>query len=99
LIIIPHYFLLKIYGPIKHTQNKIVKIDNNEVSFIATTSFGIGVSDNYGLTGCSINTPVVFSDKSINYEGLVKMVKNIIVSVVSLINLEVDYVDIKINVF
>jgi hypothetical protein len=66
----------KIYGPIKHTQNKIVKIDNNEVSFIATTSFGIGVSDNYGLTGCSINTPVVFSDKSVNYEGLVKMVKN-----------------------
>jgi len=66
----------KIYEPIKHTQNKIVKIENNEVSFIATTYFGIGVSDDDGLTGCSINTPVVFSDKSVNYEGLVKMVKN-----------------------
>jgi hypothetical protein len=66
----------KIYEPIKHFQNKIVKIDNNEVSFIATTYFGIGVSDNDGLTGCSIKTPVVFSDKSANYEGLVKMVKN-----------------------
>ena len=66
----------KIYEPIKHTQNKIVKIDNNEVSFIATRYFGIGVSDDDGLTGCSINTPVVFSDKSLNYEGLVKMVKN-----------------------
>lgn len=66
----------KIYEPIKHTQNKIVKIDNSEVSFIATSYFGIGVSDDDGLTGCSINTPVVFSDKSVNYEGLVKMVKN-----------------------
>lgn len=66
----------KVYEPIKHLQNKIVKIDNNEVSFIATTYFGIGVSDNDGLTGCSINTPVVFSDKSAKYEGLVKMVKN-----------------------
>lgn len=66
----------KIYEPIKNIQNKIVKIDNNEVSFIATSYFGIGVSDDDGLTGCSINTPVVFSDKSVNYEGLVKMVKN-----------------------
>lgn len=66
----------KIYEPIKHTQNKIIKIDNSEVSFIATRYFGIGVSDDDGLTGCSINTPVVFSDKSENYEGLVKMVKN-----------------------
>jgi hypothetical protein len=66
----------KIYEPIKHTQNKIIKIDNNEVSFIATTYFGIGVSDDNGLTGCSINTPVVFSEKSVNYEGLIKMVKN-----------------------
>ncbi len=66
----------KLYEPIKHTQNKIVKIDNNEVSFIATTYFGIGVSDNDGLTGCSINTPVVFSDNKAKYEGLVKMIKN-----------------------
>lgn len=66
----------KIYEQIKDTQNKIVNIDNNEVSFIATSYFGIGVSDDDGLTGCSINTPVVFSDKSANYEGLVKMVKN-----------------------
>lgn len=66
----------KIYEPIKKTQNKIMKIDNYEVSFIATSYFGIGVSDDDGLTGCSINTPVVFSDRSVNYEGLVKMVKN-----------------------
>lgn len=66
----------KIYEPNKNTQNKLVKIGNNNVSFIATSYFGIGVSDDDGLTGCSINTPVVFSDKSVNYEGLVKMVKN-----------------------
>ena len=66
----------KLYELIKHIQNKIVKIDNNEISFIATTYFGIGVSDDDGLTGCSINTPIVFSDKNDKYEGLVKMVKN-----------------------
>lgn len=66
----------KIYEPIKHTHNKILKIDNNQVSFIATSYFGIGVLDDDGLTGCSINTPIVFSDKSVNYEGLVKMIKN-----------------------
>lgn len=66
----------ELYEPIKHTQNKIVKIDDNEISFIATSYFGIGVSDNDGLTGCSINTPVVFSDQKSKYEGLVKMVKN-----------------------
>jgi hypothetical protein len=66
----------KIYVPIKNTQNKIVKIDNKEVSFIATSHFGVGVSDDDGLTGCSIKTPVVFSDKSTNYEGLIKMVRN-----------------------
>lgn len=65
-----------IYELIKHTQNKIVKIDNNEISFVTTSYFGIGVSDDDGLTGCSIKTPVVFSDKSANYEGLLKMVKN-----------------------
>ena len=36
----------------------------------------MGVSDEDGLTGCEIHTPVVFLDKSANYEGLVKMVKN-----------------------
>ncbi len=66
----------KIYEPIKHPQNKTVKIYDNEVSFIATSYFGIGVSDDDGLTGCPINTPVVFSDKTTKYEGLVKMVKN-----------------------
>lgn len=66
----------KIYEPVKHTQNKIVQINNNEVSFIVTSYFGIGASDDNGLTGCSAYTPVVFSDRSVNYEGLVKMVKN-----------------------
>jgi hypothetical protein len=66
----------KLYEPIKHTQNKIVILDTNVVSFITTNYFGIGVSNDDGLTGCSINTPVIFSDKSANYEGLVKMVKN-----------------------
>lgn len=65
-----------LYEPIKHIQNKIVKIENNKVSFIATTNFGIGVSDSDGLTGCPIHTPVIFSDDNAKYEGLVKMVKN-----------------------
>jgi hypothetical protein len=66
----------KIYKPVEHSQNKIVKLDNYEVSFVTTNYFGIGVSDDDGLTGCMINTPVVFTDNSVNYEGLVKMVKN-----------------------
>jgi hypothetical protein len=66
----------KLYEPIKHTQNKTVKIDNNTVAFTATSSFGIGVSDEDGLTGCVINTPVVFTDKNAKYKGLVRMVKN-----------------------
>lgn len=66
----------KLYELGKHNQNKIVKIGNNEISFILTTYFGIGVADEDGLTGCSINTPVIFSDKTAKYEGLVKMVKN-----------------------
>lgn len=66
----------KIYQPIKHIQNKNVEIDNNEVSFIVTTDFGIGVSDEDGLTFCSVYRPVIFSDRLANYEGLLKMVKN-----------------------
>ena len=73
----------KLYEPIESSQNKIVKIDNNNVSFIATTYFGIGVADDGGLTGCSINTPVVFFDENAKYEGLIKMVKNE--------NYEIDY--------
>ena len=66
----------KLFEPIKHIQNKILKMDSNEVSFIATNYFGIGVGDEDGLTFCSANTPVAFSDKNAKYEGLVKMVKN-----------------------
>lgn len=66
----------KIYELIKHTQNKITKIDDKEVSCIATSYFGIGVMDDDGLTFCSTRTPMIFMDKSISYEGLVKMVKN-----------------------
>jgi hypothetical protein len=66
----------KLYEPIETTQNKKITFDDNEVWFIASSYFGIGVSDNDGLTGCSINTPVVFSDQKSKYEGLVKMVKN-----------------------
>ena len=66
----------KLFEPIKNAENKILKIDKNEVSFIATTYFGIGVSDDKGLTFCSMNTPVVFADKNAKYEGIVKMVKN-----------------------
>jgi hypothetical protein len=66
----------KLYAPIKHIQNKIVTIDNNQISLIATHNFGIGVSDDSGLTYCSVKTPAIFSDKIANYEGLVKMIRN-----------------------
>lgn len=66
----------KVYGLTKDAQIKILKTDNNEVSFTPTAYFGIGVSDDDGLTGCPVNTPILFSDKSAKYEGLVKMVKN-----------------------
>lgn len=66
----------KIYEQKENTQNKIIKIDENEVSVITTSYFGVGTSDDDGLTGCSINTPIVFFDKSANYKGLVRMVKN-----------------------
>ena len=66
----------KVYGPTKDAPAKTVKTGNNEVSFTPTAYFGIGVSDDDGLTDCSVNTPILFSDKSAKYEGLVKMVKN-----------------------
>ena len=66
----------KVYEPIKHIQNKKIEIDNNNIEFIATRHFGIGVSDDDGLTGCSIFTPVLFSDKNANFEGFVRMIKN-----------------------
>lgn len=67
---------LKLYEPVKNANNKVLKFNNLEVSFIGTRNFGIGVSDADGLTFCSIKTPVLFYDQSNNYEGLVKMVKN-----------------------
>ena len=66
----------KIYELINHTQNRTTEIDHNEISFTATKYFGVGVSNDDGLTFCSVNTPVVFSDKNTEYEGLIKMVKN-----------------------
>ena len=66
----------KVYAPIKDSPVKTLKTGNNEVSFKPTAYFGIGVSDDDGLTDCSVNTPILFSDKSTKYEGLVKMAKN-----------------------
>ena len=66
----------KLYEAAKDSPNKAFKIDNNEVSFTPTTYFGIGVSDADGLTGCSINSPVIFQDKTAKYEGLIKMIRN-----------------------
>ncbi|WP_407482825.1 hypothetical protein [Elizabethkingia meningoseptica] len=66
----------KLYEAAKDSSNKAFKIDNNEVSFTPTTYFGTGVSDADGLTGCSVNSPVIFRDKAAQYEGLVKIISN-----------------------
>lgn len=66
----------KVYGFTKDEQSKAVNIEGNEISFTPTQYYGIGVSDDNGLTGCQIRSPVIFSDKNANYKGLVNMVKN-----------------------
>ena len=66
----------KVYALIEQHQNKTLLIDNNEISFVATNYFGVGVSDSVGLTECRIYTPVIFSDKNEKYEGIVKMIFN-----------------------
>ncbi|MEO5910236.1 MAG: hypothetical protein ABIP95_05070 [Pelobium sp.] len=66
----------KVYGFTKDEQNKTVNIEGNEISFTPTQYYGIGVSDDNGLTGCQSQNPVIFSDGNAKYKGLVKMIKN-----------------------
>ncbi len=65
-----------IYSLIQNEQYKKAQINNFEVSIQPTNYIGIGVSNEEGLTSCTINTPIIFKDKANNYEGLVQMLKN-----------------------
>lgn len=64
-----------LYEPIKHIQNRFVKINDNVISFIKTRNFGVEELNKDGVSVCEVNTPVIFSDKNANYEGLLKMVE------------------------
>lgn len=66
----------KVYQFLETEQNKKLKIDTNEISFFTTAYYGIGISDDDGLTFCSSNNPVIFKAKNENFEGLVKMIRN-----------------------
>lgn len=66
----------KVYELTHDEQNKAFKIDDKEVSFTPTRYYGIGVADDNGLTSCQTQSPVIFSDNSAHYEGLVKMIKS-----------------------
>jgi hypothetical protein len=65
-----------VYELIEHEQNTSFEIDNHKIQLIATRHFGIGVSDENGLTFCSINTPMVLVDEKEGYYGIVLMKQN-----------------------
>lgn len=65
-----------IYYSIKGAHSDF-KIGNNRYTFNSTKYFGKDAwEEGFGLTGCEIRTPVIFSDRKSHYEGLIKMVKN-----------------------
>lgn len=64
------------YYSIKDAQYNF-KLGNNRYTFNSTKHFGKDAwEEGFGLTGCEIHTPVIFSDQKSNYKGLIKMVKN-----------------------
>lgn len=66
----------KVYQLVQGEQGMSKNIDGNGVTLTATKNFGMDVFDEEGLTGCSIQTPAVFSDEKTGFIGLVKMKKN-----------------------
>lgn len=66
----------KVFELIKSTQNKNVTFGQRQLSITTTSNFGIGVSNEVGLTGCSVFTPAVINDPASQYEGLVRMIRN-----------------------
>ena len=61
-----------IFEPVKSMQNK----KYNDIELITTSYFGIGVSNEDGLTSCSENTPAILVDKKSGNEELILMTKN-----------------------
>ena len=66
----------KVYEIMDRKHNKEFVFESNSVSLKATKYFGIDVTDDDGLTFCSVNTPVFIKDTSANYGGIVTMIKN-----------------------
>nr|WP_288837934.1 hypothetical protein [uncultured Flavobacterium sp.] len=66
----------KVYMIIEKGQDAVLDVGRHRISLVKARNFGVGVSDKDGLTFCSINTPTIFIDKNVGYEGLVRMIKN-----------------------
>lgn len=68
-----------VYQIVNSDQNASFTYRNNEYELKATSFFGIGVSDDEGLTFCEkYHTPVVLIDKSANNPRLVQLINTAI---------------------
>jgi hypothetical protein len=65
-----------LYESGKDLKNKFLTIEGKDVSLVTTHNFGIGTTDEDGLTFCSVRTPVLFSENAPPDGQLVKMVQN-----------------------
>jgi hypothetical protein len=61
-----------IFEPVKSLQNK----KYNDIELVTTSYFGIGFSNEDGLTFCSENTPTILINKKSGDETLIRMLKN-----------------------
>ena len=66
----------RVYATIESDQNRTIEIGQNKIVLTVTRNFGIGVTNEEGLTGCTVYSPILLQDKSSDYEGLIEMVKN-----------------------
>jgi hypothetical protein len=65
-----------LYESGKDLKNKFLTIEGKDVSLVSTHHFGIGTSDEDGLTFCSVRTPALFSESAPAHGQLVKMIQN-----------------------
>ena len=66
----------KVYRLLKNKQGISREIEGSKITLTATKNFGVDVMEEEGLTGCSAQSPAVFSDERAKYVGLVYMKRN-----------------------
>lgn len=65
-----------LYESGKDLKNKFLTVEGKDVSLVTTHHFGIGTTDEDGLTFCSVRTPALFSESAPSDGQLVKMIQN-----------------------